>query len=402
MREKRRATATKARCQAECCEPAQPQSKGPTKRGGPPPSRIPRPLPSRPPRESSAESRDSSESAEYSDSRAEGYSESDTFSGPVRPRGCEPPRSTSRGRSHSRREGRRKRQQSPSPSSDSGSWVPPRRKRRRPVTSSSEMDSTASDSDSYDSVLAKQSSRLKGSKGRSKSTHNVPICTQISSKLRRKIVNHKYVDFSKLLPVTFEQNNPDDFDINVNRGKGGSSINILPAKKQKKVTNIHSWTTAFMRYAAIYCQHHPMEAPAILKYGEVVRELADEYAYNAWQAYDFNFRTLREQIRIPWDQIHNEFWVRATTKRAQSQQPFRQNRRAGYASRQGGRKPRSREFLPNTCYAYNRRGFCSQVRCYPHVCGYCLGQHSAKSCSKQTPNTSQQATSARPPINRAK
>lgn len=136
-----------------------------------------------------------------------------------------------------------------------------------------------------------------------------------------------------------------------------------------------------MRFVAVYSLKFPLETPALMKYGELVRDLAAKHNNNAWSRYDFQFRKQREISLIPWDQIHAEFWIRVTTTPAVFQ-PFRSQRRFGGTSNRSNSHRRSvSEFLPNTCWPFNRRGFCNAVKCFPHICGLCKGQHSAKFCT---------------------
>ena len=61
----------------------------------------------------------------------------------------------------------------------------------------------------------------------------------------------------------------------------------------------------------VFTQKYPLEAPALMKYSEIVRELAAR-GYN-WHYYDENFRYLRqkEPISFPWGSIHWELWIKA-------------------------------------------------------------------------------------------
>ena len=144
-----------------------------------------------------------------------------------------------------------------------------------------------------------------------------------------------------------------------------------------------------MRFVAVYSLKFPLETAALMKYGELIRDLTANHNNNAWSRYDFQFHKQRELSPIPWDQIHTEFWIRVTTT-PNMPQPFRQQRRFGGVSYKPVFLHRTaHEFLPNTCWPFNRRGFCNATRCFPHICGYCNGQHTAKSCptgKHQDPN----------------
>ena len=54
------------------------------------------------------------------------------------------------------------------------------------------------------------------------------------------------------------------------------------------------WTSAFLRYIAIYTEKYPGEIQQLLKYCEIIRDLAKRKLGMAWSIYDQNFRLLRE------------------------------------------------------------------------------------------------------------
>ena len=99
-----------------------------------------------------------------------------------------------------------------------------------------------------------------------------------------------------------------------------SKISLVP-NQTKKIFNIDMWTTAFLRFMAIYTEQFSFEAPQLLKYAEIVRDLARRTQNLSWYTYDQQFRTLRETVQIPWGRIHTEFWIMAS--HSQPQRSFR-------------------------------------------------------------------------------
>lgn len=217
---------------------------------------------------------------------------------------------------------------------------------------------------------------------------STPISAQIPHKLKKKIWRNQFVDLAALLPRSYSTNT--NFSLQLS---AKSLISLVPNQAIKKIFNIESWTTAFLRFIAIYVEKFPMEAGQLLKYVEIVRDLARRSHGMSWYVYDQQFRMLRETVPIPWGRLHTEFWVMASnlpTQRAtrQSFRPYRSNRSNN----------QTKKFLEKTCWNYNRRGFCGDHSCtFQHKCGYCRGQHSAQNCSQQSrklqPNT---AVSSKP------
>ena len=94
-------------------------------------------------------------------------------------------------------------------------------------------------------------------------------------------------------------------------------------QKKKKKISIETWTSAFLRFMAVYTEQFPMEAPQLLKYTEIVRDLARRSPGQSWYLYNQQFRMLRETVQISWGRLHTEFWVMASNSPAQ--RPFRNN-----------------------------------------------------------------------------
>ena len=101
----------------------------------------------------------------------------------------------------------------------------------------------------------------------------------------------------------------------------------------------------------------PQDSPALMKYGSVVRELAAQSAN--WCFYDENFRQLRQEQQISWDNIHSELWLRA------HYQPHKLN-----ASNRGG-QDRYRSTWDRSKFP---KGFCWKFHNGTH-CNGCAFKH---------------------------
>ncbi len=90
-----------------------------------------------------------------------------------------------------------------------------------------------------------------------------------------------------------------------------STLALEPTTKAKAIHNIEVWTTAFQVFVGVYTSKYPLEASALMKYGEVVRDLAARGGN--WQFYHTQFRYLRytHANEIPWGSTHWELWIRA-------------------------------------------------------------------------------------------
>ena len=78
---------------------------------------------------------------------------------------------------------------------------------------------------------------------------------------------------------------------------------------------------------AVYASKFPLEIPALLKYAEIVRDIASRKPGRSFLYYDTQFRQARETSLLSWDRIHTEFWLMACTAFQQpsviSNRPFR-------------------------------------------------------------------------------
>ena len=227
---------------------------------------------------------------------------------------------------------------------------------------------------------------------------STPISAMVDTKLKQQIWKNKFVDLALLLPQNCVANS---------RKKGlqfqlvaNSTLAVVPNKPKYSIFTIEFWTTAFIRYMAIYAEKFPEAIPHLAKHAEVVRDLASLQNNNAWSVYDQQVRMDRQVRNIPWSTFNMEFYIMATRARDsnnfgghnQGQRPFRQPLRPYFRggrqnSRGMGRSVRGADFtrLPRGyCWGFNRDGFCRTPNCkFIHKCSKCGGEHPSVSCSKQ-------------------
>ena len=127
---------------------------------------------------------------------------------------------------------------------------------------------------------------------------------QIPHKLKKKIWRNQFIDLALLLPRTsYLFQTSTNFQLQL---CSKAQISLVPNKTRKNF-NIESWTSAFLRFMAIYTEQFPFEAPHLLKYTEIVRDLAKRSPGLSWYIYDQQFQMLRETVQIPWGRLHTEF-----------------------------------------------------------------------------------------------
>lgn len=218
------------------------------------------------------------------------------------------------------------------------------------------------------------SSLVGGSQDNQQSSKNpfvstsVPLGSMVSAKTRNKIWANEYVNFELLLHT---QVTDDCYSIKMlhNKQGGHPALTIVPNQKKQTITNIESWTNAFHIFTAIYMEKWPQDGPALMKYGAVVRDLAQNFA--SWKFYDEHFRVLREKQTIPWDNIHSEFWLRANQRRTSSSENRNTFRPAATQSSPG--HPRG------YCFRYHGGKHCAGCT-FKHQCYKCYSNHPIFRC----------------------
>ena len=100
----------------------------------------------------------------------------------------------------------------------------------------------------------------------------LPIDVRVTTKLMAKIWANEFINFGQLIKVTL---NEEKFNTSINTSKdspGQPSLCLEPLQKAKNISTIEAWTSAFQIFVGIYRSTFPAEAPALMKYGEVVTE----------------------------------------------------------------------------------------------------------------------------------
>lgn len=200
------------------------------------------------------------------------------------------------------------------------------------------------------------------------SSPSLAIDSRVSEKIKGKIWNNEYFDISLLL------SNPvleDKFQLTFQNQEGNKapSLCLEPVSKSKKNLSIESWINCFHVFVGVYCRKYPGESPALMKYGEVVQDLAARG--NNWRFYDENFRFMRQSQPelFPWGTTHWELWIRS-----------QQLAPAKFPSQASLNKFRPDKPPNGYCFRFSKGVDCSGCS-YKHRCFKCEGSHAAKNCN---------------------
>ena len=141
----------------------------------------------------------------------------------------------------------------------------------------------------------------------------VSLSSRVSSKVKAKIWSNEYLDFGTLL--LFSPNNQ-KYSLSLASLDGETTrphLTLEPSQPVKKIQTINQWLSAFNIFVAIYSKKLPTDTPKLIKYCEIVRDIAAKPV--DWLYYDEQFRFIRQSApaQYPWVAIHWELWLKAVT-----------------------------------------------------------------------------------------
>ena len=197
-----------------------------------------------------------------------------------------------------------------------------RRRHRRHSSSSSSSSSSSlsssssssSSSDSESSTSSSDSDRGAVSSGKRPTTSfGLLLGHNVSTKLRQKILQEKFIDLAKLLP---DHSLIQDGDLPYQAAEGQKS------NKKKSITNISQWSEAFEIFTAVYTskKSNRKKIQALLTYACDIRNMA-KLNYD-WLGYDVQFRVDRESTRCSWAEVRSDLHLIFRTPEPQPSTPF--------------------------------------------------------------------------------
>ena len=104
---------------------------------------------------------------------------------------------------------------------------------------------------------------------------DLPIGLAVPAKIKAKILVNEYINFGCL--ITNYHTADVGYRLSLSDAssrQGQTALTFEPNIKVKPITSIDTWTTAFQVFVAIYTSQHSSESPALMKYGEIIRDLA--------------------------------------------------------------------------------------------------------------------------------
>ena len=223
--------------------------------------------------------------------------------------------------------------------------------------------------------------------------------------MRAKIVNSEFVDFGQLLEKT-EHLSQDDKQYSLAIGQGGTLV-WQESKPKRNINSVHTWTSAFLIFSAVYLSAHPQRVQEMLKYAQLVRTAAARHKGWGWRFYDIQFWLRQQwQPQRSWATIDGELWnlfvVTSVARPFQIKQgqsggtqpqqesegvDFMANSHFPWGEVQGGSVGvpswGNKVVAGKLCFDFNGAG-CARPRCkFNHKCAQCgMIDHGALKCEK--------------------
>lgn len=170
--------------------------------------------------------------------------------------------------------------------------------------------------------------------------------------------------------------------------KDETLIYVRKMGNNTKIVNIAQWQEAFYVFVGVYCEKYPNESTKLMKYRQMIINLAHDASVEGALSYDEHFRRWREQDpdNLPWENINTELHsdALATGLNSKSKDSFRSNGRTGIINAE-----RTKLSFTKHCFTFNNEGVCKDTFCkYGHFCQSCKGNHAKNYCIKKTHSSS--------------
>lgn len=111
----------------------------------------------------------------------------------------------------------------------------------------------------------------------------IPLSANTAVRLKQKIWSDQFIELKPFLPSNKKTT------VSIQIDQNSLSFSNTASAKNQNLISIDQWSTAFFSCMAIYIEQKPQDAPHLLKYGSVIREIAANKGDAAWRYYDENF-----------------------------------------------------------------------------------------------------------------
>lgn len=137
--------------------------------------------------------------------------------------------------------------------------------------------------------------------------------------------------------------------------KDETLIYVRKMGNSTKIVNMAQWQEAFYVFVGVFCEKYPNESTKLMKYRQMIINLAHDASVEGALTYYEHFRQWREQDpdNLPWENINTELHSEALATGLNS--------------------------FTKHCFTFNNERVCKDTFCkYGHFCQSCKGNHAKK------------------------
>ena len=182
-----------------------------------------------------------------------------------------------------------------------------------------------------------------------------------------KIIQGRYVDFSKLIPKDKIAEEEDDL---LQLVRKNSRTFYAPVKDGTVINNFARWEQVFRVFSNIYTQEYPHRSSQLIQYNHVISDISQTYIWSNVYSYDKDFRIhMSKNPQRSWGIILQQSWSLRLREKLITDISYR-NSSVGNGEN-GAFGPRGK--TGEICRRFNR-GRCNfGANCmFEHKCSYCL------------------------------
>ena len=135
------------------------------------------------------------------------------------------------------------------------------------------------------------------------------IGNQVDDLVRKKIINHKYVDFAKLLSKDRLNREEDNQMELMSRGGCMYFIPVSDREPNGSVSSFSKWEQAFRAFSNIYTQVYPSRATELIQYNHLIYTASLSFTWDNVYRYDKEFHLHMSNFpHHNWGMILQQAW----------------------------------------------------------------------------------------------
>ena len=221
----------------------------------------------------------------------------------------------------------------------------------------------------------------------------LPLGSNVNSIIKNKIWANEFVELGTLLSSN-DKSQAKQLIVENNK--------LAFVDNSKHIKTIDQWVPAFTVFITIYCEKYSGSYKDLLKYMDIVRDMARRRGN--WYQYDVDFRKSKCQLNVTWGNMHHQLWLSHMVpdeNRASANTMAKVTSTFSHASMSVPRIP------TGYCVKFHTGNNCKLPCRYNHRCFVCNLLHSVTQCRYNQNNDTygdksnfraQSANSIRPPF----